>query len=194
MLVIGNGESRKDIDIDKLSGPKVGCNAIIRDWFVDRLVCVDTRVVDEVISSSNKQPLIYTRSMWISRYEKNQNVRTLPDLPYKSNQKWDDPFNWGSGPYATLVAATYTTDYKIKMLGFDLYGNDRHLNNIYKDTMNYKGAGHAAVDPSYWIYQIGMLFRCFPKIEFTIYQKDDWKLPLAWTAPNIVVDKLSKIS
>ena len=32
MLVIGNGESRKDVNIDDLPIEKVGCNAIIRDF------------------------------------------------------------------------------------------------------------------------------------------------------------------
>ena len=57
MLVIGNGESRKDVPINKLKGTKVGCNAIIRDYIVDHLICVDQRMVDEVRIPSGKTVL-----------------------------------------------------------------------------------------------------------------------------------------
>ena len=52
MLVIGNGESRKDIDISAFNETKVGCNAIIRDFFVDHLVCVDRRMVKEALTKN----------------------------------------------------------------------------------------------------------------------------------------------
>ena len=38
MYAIGNGESRKNIDINQLQGPKVGCNDIMRDY--DGLSCL----------------------------------------------------------------------------------------------------------------------------------------------------------
>ena len=38
VFCIGNGESRKDLNIDKLSGTKYGCNAIYRDWYTDYLL------------------------------------------------------------------------------------------------------------------------------------------------------------
>ena len=47
MLVIGNGESRCDINLSEINTTKIGCNAIVRDFFVDHLVCVDRRMVDE---------------------------------------------------------------------------------------------------------------------------------------------------
>ena len=50
MLVIGNGESRENIDLNKINTTKVGCNAIMRDFFVDHLICVDRRMVEESIS------------------------------------------------------------------------------------------------------------------------------------------------
>ena len=53
MIVIGNGESRKGIDINELQSEKVGCNAIIRDFTVHHLVCCDKRMVAEAILSEN---------------------------------------------------------------------------------------------------------------------------------------------
>ena len=195
MWAIGNGESRTTIDIDKLNGPKVGCNAIMRDYRVDRLVCVDRRMVEEAIRRevNLKDTFVYTRSDWYPRY-KTLRVREVPPLPYKGDQRWDDPFQWGSGPYAVLIAAIYTKIDNVKLIGFDLVSKTKTVNNIYKDTKHYDPADKRAVDPRYWIHQIGMVFECFPKITFTIYQEPEWKLPQAWNYPNVKVDKISNIS
>jgi len=192
MLVIGNGESRKDVDINLLDGPKVGCNAIMRDYTVDYLVCVDKRMVEEAINrNANQHSLVYTREDWYSRYEAKR-IRKLPKLPYNGTQRADEPFQWGSGPYAVLLGAMYTRDHSVKLLGFDLYSTNKQVNNVYKDTPNYDRADKRAVDPRYWIHQIGKVFECYPKIKFTVYQ-DNWELPLAWNHFNVKVDKISNI-
>jgi hypothetical protein len=49
MLVIGNGESRASVNIDKLNYTKIGCNAILRDFSVDHLVCVDRPMLLEAL-------------------------------------------------------------------------------------------------------------------------------------------------
>ena len=51
MFVLGNGESRKSIDVNTLPGPTIGCNAICRDFFVDHLICVDRRMVDQAYNN-----------------------------------------------------------------------------------------------------------------------------------------------
>jgi hypothetical protein len=193
MWAIGNGESRKDVKIDLLEGPTVGCNAIMRDYTVDYLVCVDKRMVEEAINrKANEHSLVYTREDWYKRYEA-QRIRKLPKLPYKGTQRADEPFQWGSGPYAVLIGAMYARERCVNLIGFDLYSTTKQVNNVYKDTPNYDRADKRAVDPRYWIHQIGMVFECYPKITFTIYQKDGWKLPQAWNYPNVQVDKISNI-
>ena len=69
MLVIGNGESRTSIDINKLQGPKIGCNAILRDFKVDHLVCVDRPMLQEALNSTyHKNSSVYTRRRnWVHR-------------------------------------------------------------------------------------------------------------------------------
>ena len=193
MLVIGNGESRKGINISKISDIKVGCNAIHRDYDVQHLVCVDKRMVNEALSNSaNNYSLVYTRKDTF-KYLNEKRIRRVPNLPYVGMDRPDDPQHWGSGPYAVLIAAQKTKSRQVHMLGFDLYSKDKRVNNIYKDTPNYNASEKSAVDPRYWIYQIGKVIENYPLINFTVYQEDGWQLPKAWKYPQVTVDNISNI-
>ena len=172
MLVIGNGESRKDIDINKCGDIKVGCNAIFRDFYINHLICCDRRMVTEAQKERN-YGAIYTRPDWIDKFKL---CGLVPQLPYKGNTKLDDPWHWGSGPYAvllgTIIASKWSEKPEIHMIGFDL---DTGLyNNIYKGTENYNDADSSPVDPSYWIYQIDKVFENFPEANFTYYNNKPW--------------------
>jgi len=194
MLVIGNGESRKGINIDDLDVDKVGCNAVFRDFnSVRHIVCVDKRMVNEAIShGANLNSFIYTREDWIDRYKDKRHIRLVPDLPYVGSDRVDEPFQWGSGPYAVLLAAKKSTQ-PIGLLGFDLYGIEGKTNNIYKDTLNYNISEKRAVDPRYWIYQISKVFQHFPKKRFVVYADKGWKLPKEWKNTNVSLDKISNL-
>ena len=195
MLVIGNGESRAGIDVSALNGPLVGCNGAMRDFNLDYLVCIDTKMVDEAVRRKITYPtLIYTRQQSILRYPNVSNLRAVPDLPYQDINRWDDPHHWGSGPYAVLIAANYSHEREVKLLGFDLYSKNQLINNVYKDTNGYKESTSAAIDSRYWIHQIGMVFQCFPKTKFIVYQEDGWELPKAWKERNVSLDRISNIS
>lgn len=187
---IGNGESRTNINVDLLEGYKVGCNAIARDYYVDTIVCVDRRMVQEAIDT-NFPNVILTRKDWIDRFSMYRNIKLVPKLPYKGNERADEPFHWGSGPYAVLEATKHSN--RIKLLGFDLYSNTDNVNNIYKDTSNYDASSKRSVDPRYWIHQIGKIFECFPTKKFVIYQNQDWKIPKAWKHTNVSLDNISNI-
>ena len=120
MLVIGNGESRRDIDINSLDYTKIGCNAILRDAKVEHLVCVDKPMLREAVNSSyHKNSKVYTRKNLFVQHQLEKNIRMVPDLPYAGNERADDPIHWGSGPYAVLLAAKLATD-DVHLLGFDL--------------------------------------------------------------------------
>ena len=188
MLVIGNGESRKHIDINSINDTKVGCNAILRDYQVEHLVCVDRKMVREAITAEYKSN-IYTRSNWIDEF-KAYGVMEVPTLPYKGTERPDEPFQWGSGPYAVLIACNLSNN--IKMLGFDLHSKDKYMNNVYKDTQNYNKSDHHFIDPRYWIHQIGVLMEIYPDKRFTIYQKD-WQLPDQWKLPNVSLDNIDNL-
>jgi len=192
-LVLGNGESRSSLNLNSFAHDiLIGCNAVHRDIAVDYLVCADKRTVKEAVENNIKN--IYTRTDWAEQF----NLNLLPELPYQGTDRADDPKHWGSGPYAVLLAAQMATD--ITLLGFDLYGvtayrNDNSItvrtlpipqvNNVYKDTKNYAPRDSHAVDYSYWVYQLGKIFECFPDINFTVINKSDWKIPDEWHYKNI---------
>jgi hypothetical protein len=193
MIIIGNGEIRSSIDISKLGFAKIGCNAIHRDFKVDSLVCVDKRMVSEAVQSKyHKSSTIYTsKEQWILlRLE--ENVKPVPDLPYTGDKKWDQPRNWGSGPYAVLIGAQSKHE-TIRLLGFDLYSKDKQVNNIYKNTSNYATTESRAVDPRYWIYQISKVFELYSHKQFIVYNTREWVLPESWKKSNVTVDSISNI-
>ena len=193
MLVIGNGESRASVNINKLNYTKIGCNAILRDFKVDSLVCVDKRMLVEAVNSSyHKNAKVYTRKNLFVQHRLEKNIRMVPNLPYVGSERPDDPIHWGAGPYAVLLAAKMTTD-DIHLLGFDLYGVDNKVNNIYKDTANYSMSIKRAVDPRYWIYQIGKVFECFPDTRFVVHQTANWQLPKSWKQSNVSLDNISSL-
>src|SRR5210317_693501 len=139
-LVIGNGESRKPIKINLLKNKftTFGCNAVCRDYEIDHLVCVDRRMVKEALAY--KVQNIYTRQDW-KKYFPGPDVQTVPELPYKSDKRWDQPFHWGSGPYALLLSATMDPQH-VHLIGFDLQSTTTTVNNIYKGTENYVDRNH----------------------------------------------------
>ena len=140
-------------------------------------------VLEAVQNPRNNNTTIYTRDNWSNAFIKFKNVVTVPPVPYQGTARADEPMNWGSGAYAILVAAMYSDD--IHIIGFDLVSNNGKVNNIYKDTPNYNKADSHAVDPNYWIYQIGRIFASMPNKYFTVYNNSDWVMPDTWKNENV---------
>ena len=188
VLVIGNGESRGPINIQNLLGKisLVGCNAIHRDAVVNHLVCCDERMVREAVDNPNTaSTFIYVRESAYQWFQKHKNIILLPDIPNQDHNRIDQPRNWGSGTYALLVASQLPETKKIYLLGFDLYGNDQLVNNLYKNTKNYSAGGSHSIDPSYWIWQAAKVFKLFPTIEYNIVNHDNWLMPSEWKKSNV---------
>lgn len=189
MIVIGNGQSRKQIDLNKVYKEKIGCNAVYRDTYTDYIVCCDKRMVKQVLAHGH--PNIYTRQRWYLDFN-NESVNPLPDLIETGTDKKDDPFHWGSGPYAVLLGAQMNN--YVQMVGFDLYGINGKVNNIYSDTDGYSSSDKTAIDPSYWEHQIAKVFSWFPNTTFKIYNRTDWIMPNNWQKfPNVSLDNLDNL-
>jgi uncharacterized Rossmann fold enzyme len=193
-LVIGNGESRKDINLDiaiKDYEIVVGCNAIHRDFIPDHLVCCDNRMVKEALQNPSVKK-IYTREKYYQEHRKiakHKNVLRLPSLPYQGYQRVDDPVHWGSGPYAVLLAADLGAE-SVDLIGFDLYSNNDKVNNVYKGTENYSRSNYQAVDPAYWILQIKQVFKNFPDKKFRVFNNLNWKPPRDWLCDNVSFENI----
>lgn len=197
-ILIGNGESRKGIDLQKFTGkfPMVGCNAVHRDCIVDHLVCYDSRMVREALDDVNtSQTLIYVREDWYHHFKKmlkNRNIRPMPEIPYSGQHRADHPRNWGSGTFALIVASNLEQE-NIFVLGYDLYGNKNLVNNVYKDTNNYAKSLAKAVDPSYWIYQSAKVFNYYNKKKYIIVNDSSWKFPSEWRFSNVEFLSIDKL-
>jgi len=190
VIVVGNGESRHPIDLQELTGKicLIGCNAVHRDAIVDHLVCCDHRMILETLDDINTiETLIYVRKEWFHHFKKmmkRPNIRQVPEIPYPQHKRPDDPKHWGSGTYALLLAANieYHTIY---IVGFDLYGKGKLVNNLYKGTKNYSAENSHAIDPSYWIYQSAKVFEYFPNKRFVVVNRPSWLFPDAWRLSNV---------
>ena len=191
MLVIGNGESRKSIDISTLKLPTVGCNAIFRDMTVDHLVCVDRRMIREALDHENvSESIVYTRQDWCEEF----GVFPVPDLPYKGELRQDDPWHWGTGQFAILVAVKYSSTELIHIVGFDLFGIEGYVNNVYKNTNSYDVSSKKQVDPSYWIYQNQKIFEHYDKHTFNYYVEENFPIPEEWKKiPNLKIIPLTDL-
>lgn len=190
-LVLGNGESRKNLDIDGFRDQSliIGCNAIIRDTLPDAVVCCDIRMAKEA-EKIHKVP-IYVRPENMVPLNRIEIYRALPNLPYVGSEKQDQPRHWGSGPYAVLLATELGCS-TVMLAGFDLYSKDGKINNLYKGSEHYLPATANAVDPSYWIYQISKIFELNPFVTFVILNEEGWQMPAEWQKENVKFEDISK--
>lgn len=192
MWIIGNGESRKNINLDRIDPVKIGCNAIFRDWHMDHLICCDRKMVLEAIAETDLQKtVVYTRSEYIHMHAL---LKPLPTLPYTSTLRQDQPMHWGSGPYAVLLATELNTQNQtINLLGFDLYGTGELNNNVYKDSHGYNRHTDRAVDPRYWIHQLSKIFETHAKMQFEMHVPDNFVKPKDWNHANLAYKNLTML-
>lgn len=190
VIVIGNGESRSNINIKKVTDNyvTVACNAFHRDYISNSLVCCDR---DTAIEALNNPKLSQSRILVRNDFYENNRDRfpsyklePVPRLPFPILERQDEPEHWGSGTYAVLHAC-YLGSREVFLIGFDLYGRNNHVNNCYKGTINYSTADSQPVDPSYWIYQISKIFEYFVVKDFYIINNAAWPMPPQWQRPNV---------
>lgn len=192
-LVLGNGESRSVLDLQKLSKgvTTIGCNAIHRDFIPNILVCCDRKMVAESISNESLE-IILTRKDWLSHFNCDR-LSGVPDLPWNEEDRHMQPIHWGSGSYALLTAAKLGFE-EIFIAGFDLYSRTGLVNNIYKNTEHYLKDDRPNVDYSYWVLQKSKIFKEYRNTIFYIINLEDWKLPIEWQLPNVKLIKFSDFS
>lgn len=180
--IIGNGESRRGFDLSPLKdfSTVIGCNAIYRDYVTEYLCCADRHMCQQAANAVGKSTTIYTRENWADQFAHWPNIKKFPDLPYSGDKRQDDPFHWGTGPYAGVLGLTFRPK-AIFMLGFDLYPIDKDTpNNMYTGTEGYTYIKRG-VDPSYWIYQFHKLMGFSdPDTRWIVVNKEGWEMPSDW--------------
>jgi len=156
-FVLGNGVSRKGIDIDDLKtiGKVYACNAVYRKHEPDYLIAVDVKMVNEIAKSGYQ----HTHEVWTNP---NRSFSKLHNLNFFHPSK-----GWSSGPTALWLASQHGYK-KIYILGFDYKGIDdgKKFNNMYADTMNYKKSRDSATFFGNWLRQTKSVIQEHPTIQY----------------------------
>ena len=170
-VVIGNGKSRKQIDLNSIRHRTFGCNAVYRDFSPDVLVSVDNGMMQEIYTEYSGNASIRFR-VWeelpadtygmfptteplIVRGEPCASY-TLNGAPWGTHITWCDKDldiqrivlpgceDWSTGTTAIRLAAAESI--RVYLLGFDMGSTSADVNNVYAGTLNYVPEGHSAYE------------------------------------------------
>lgn len=152
-FVLGNGISRRPIDIDilKTRGDVYACNAVYRTHTVTALVATDRGIANEIQSSGYpSKNRFYTR-----RPEPTTGALRVPQ----------DYFGYSSGPIALAIACADGHG-RIYLLGFDLGPDEQgRFNNVFAGQEHYKAQGSGPTFTGNWIKQIKKIASDYPTID-----------------------------
>ena len=178
-FVLGNGKSRKGIDIDDLKskGTVYACNAVYRTHRPDFLIAVDPKMILEIAETDY---MVHNKvwSNFNAQYNKHQKIL--------DHCNWFKPsLGWSSGPTALKMAC----DHKFKeiyILGFDYQGHQDGkrftLNNMFGDTRNYKRNKDEATFYGNWMNQTKRCLEDYKDVRFHRVIPKGWFQPkdLEW--------------
>lgn len=151
-VVIGNGVSRKSIDLNSLKFTTYGCNALYRDFKPDYLIAVDSVMIDEFVKNKvDETHNIYTTYL----------IQTKGKFNYFSKHT-----GMNSGHTACWLAANQHKHEIVYMLGFDYVGIDGKFNNVYSDTFNYRKSTDKETPYTKWYVELKNLLESSPNTKF----------------------------
>jgi len=176
-FVLGNGESRKGIEINDLKekGTVFACNAVYRTHKPDFLVAVDPKMILEI--GETDYPIhnkVY--SNYNAQYTKNEKIL--------NHVNWFKPsLGWSSGPTALRLALDRGFK-EIYILGFDYQGHSTEgknqgfrFNNVFKDSRNYKKSNDQATFHGNWLNQTKRCVQDFKDVKFHRVVTSGWFTP-----------------
>ena len=204
VFALGNGESRKNLDLNELYefGIIYGCNGLYRDFQPDALVVVDPAMKEEIWETdyllenkayfkdwSSESPI--PRGEWGFKATPAYLFLQLgaddsPKLVINSNtvikRKFPDDAHrtgYASGAASVLIACIEEGPEEVYLIGHDLYSITGKFNNIYKDTKNYLESLTDPTPPDNWIIQLKGNFNDFNTTQFYMVNSlkekiDDW--------------------
>jgi len=181
-FVLGNGESRRGIEINDLKekGTVFACNGVYRTHRPDHLIAVDPKMLLEIAESDyiiNNQ----VHSNYNAQYEKHSKIL--------NHVNWFKPsLGWSSGPTALRLACDKGFK-EIYILGFDYQGHKEkttstrfRFNNMFKDTRNYKKSQDEATFYGNWMNQTKRCLQDYKDVKFYRVIPKGWFQPkdLEW--------------
>ena len=181
-FVLGNGESRKGIEINDLKekGTVFACNGVFRTHQPHFLIAVDPKMLLEI---GETDYVVHNKvySNYNQQYTKHQKLL--------DHVQWFKPsLGWSSGPTALRLACDQGFK-EIYILGFDYQGHSEaqhknrfRFNNIFKDTRNYKKSNDEATFYGNWMNQTKKCLQDFPDVKFHRVVPNNWFKPkdLEW--------------
>ena len=178
-FVLGNGESRKGIEINDLMGKGTvfACNAVYRTHRPHFLIAVDPKMIFEIAETDYP---VHNKvwSNFNAQYNKHPKIL--------NHVNWFKPsLGWSSGPTALRMACEHGFK-EIYILGFDYQGlNDGNrfkLNNIFGDSRNYKKRNDEATFYGNWMNQTKRCLQDFKDVKFHRVIPKGWFRPkdLEW--------------
>ena len=157
ITIIGNGESRKDIELCKVKGTKIGCNAIYLHEKVD-LVCAMDKFWRDKIEKESKVPLLSRKC--------NMSAQSTLQIFYKGT--WMNTIT----PYRGYCSGTSALDYvcstinpghPIFLIGFDFDYKGKYVNHVYKGTENHPKENRPAQNENIFLNETLQIVNRYPK-------------------------------
>jgi len=153
-FVVGNGVSRRNIDIDQLIalGDVYGCNALYRTHRPTVLVATDRAIAEEIQNTG---------------YALHNRFYTRKPIEGKGAQRITERYyGFSSGPVAMAMAAM-EGHARVYLLGFDMgpESNGR-FNNVYADTAFYRASTNPPTFVGNWARQMRSIAKDHVQCEF----------------------------
>lgn len=163
-FVIGNGPSRKDVDLHTLDtyGITFGCNALYREYFPRYLIAMDDKIITEI------------------EHSKFPSHRFIVP-PEKERYEFTTGRRANSGMLAMEHAITNGFK-KLYCIGFDSFF--KGLDNVFAGSENYDNPATVDDAVNRAIY-MGHFARKYPGVEFNIVIPDDVREMYSIMAPNV---------
>lgn len=182
VFCIGNGESRKDIDLNKIKdyGFIAGCNALYRDFIPDLLVAVNQKMIDEVKKSGFNGQFAHMRNI-VDCKGKLKKVMIIDNYrewfighPSDGEMFIDTKYpaffgevpGWSSGSLSVLLSINMVETNNVFLIGHDFFSDTGVVNNMYKGTSNYANNNANLTFGGNWIKELREIFLKNPNIEF----------------------------
>lgn len=187
IFVIGNGESRRSIDLEKLrnKGTIIGCNALYRDFHPDYLVSVDDLMINEIKASNYEGDLITVST------NKRDNKRYVSDKSGVIADYDKEISGWSSGGVALSYSSDKLQGNMIYLLGFDFDPLKKitKYNNMYKGTNNYRDPNGVPQYTGGFLIQATEVFKKYPYSTFIWVNNNPDDL---WKMRNVYVMDIKK--